>query len=249
MAKQQVPSVIFLTEKFIISYPKLLVPKPYVNQETGQEQGEPVYSFEGLSATDDLGAWDILEKDAAEPVKGGVEKRLIALAKEMWGSDFNCAEAVKHGGLKWPFKSGDAKAEAKPGKAEHYRGKKFWRAKALAEINGTPNEPSLYEAASDGKIKRLVKSTEDGRRRMNDLFYGGAICTAELNCRPNEVDGRKFLTFYVNSVIFEKNGERLGGGNNAERMRGLVGGKTHTDPTAGMDNDLADGGDDDEIPF
>jgi hypothetical protein len=255
MAKKQTPSVILLTDKFILSYPKLDVPKPYFNQETQQEQGDPVYSFEAISSLDSLDNWGILEKGASEIVHGNVEKRLVLLAKEAWGDGFNCAESVKHGGLKWPFKYGDAQADAKGEKAAHYRGKKFWRAKALAEIKGSPNEPSLYEASKDGSLIPILKSTETGRRRINDLFYGGAICTAELNCVPYEIGktvedpGKKYMTFYVNSVVFEENGERLGGGNNMERMRGIHGGKSQTDPTAGMSTDLPEDVGDDEIPF
>ena len=54
----------------------------------------------------------------------------------------------------------------------------------------------------------------------------------------------KYVTFYVNSVVFKKDGERLGGGSHMERLLGVKGGETTYDPTEGMKSNL-----DDEIPF
>ena len=235
------PSITVVTQPFIISYPKLLKPEPYM--ENGKPKGDPVFSFEAISTPDDLSAWLILEKDASDFVKGGIEMRLVALAKEKFGADFSVKEAVAAKDMTWPFKSGDQRADEKGAKAEVYRGKKFWRGKALAEINGTPNEPALYETASDGVIK-LMRSTEAGKQRIGELFYGGAICTAELNAVAGETAKGKYVTFYVNSIVFEMDGERLGGGSAIERLRGVSGGESATDPTKGMKETL-----DDEIPF
>ena len=241
MANNKNPSITVVTQPFIISYPKLMKPEPYM--EDGKPKGEPQFSFEAISTPDDLAAWDILDKGKDEFIKGGIEKRCVALAREKFGSDFDVVAAVKHGDLTWPFKSGDRRADEKGAKAEVYRGKKFWRAKALAEINGNINEPSLYENADDGVIK-LMRSTEAGKQRIGELFYGGAICTAELNAVAGETAQGKYVTFYVNSVVFEKDGERLGGGSAIERLRGVSGGESATDPTVGMKETL-----DDEIPF
>ena len=237
------PSVTVITQPFILSYPKLLTAAPFM--ENGKPKGDPVFSFEAISALDALAAWDILNKVEDEFSKGKIEVRLVKLAKEKWGDDFDVKASVAHGGLSWPFKSGNAKADEKGAKADHYRDTKFWRAKALAEINGSPNEPSLYDG-SDGKLIKLMRSTEAGKQRINELFYGGAICTAELNAVAGTTGENKYVTFYVNSVVFERNGDRLGGGSRIERMRGVKGGESSVDPSAGMKDpkDL-----DDEIPF
>lgn len=239
------PSVTFITEPFILSYPKLLKAEPYIDPNTKQVKGDPVFSFEAISALSALAAWDILNKVEDEFAKGKVEVRLVALAKEKWGADFDVKAAVQHGGLTWPFKSGNAKADEKGAKAEHYRGTKFWRAKALAEINGSPNEPSLYDG-SGGELIKLMRSTEAGKQRINELFYGGAICTAELNAVAGVTGENKYVTFYVNSVVFERDGDRLGGGSRIEKMRGVKGGESPVDPSEGMQNkDTLE----DEIPF
>lgn len=235
------PSITVVTQPFIVSYPKLLKPEPYM--ENGKPKGDPAFSFEAISTLDDLKAWLILDKSKDDFVKGGIEARLVELAKEKFGADFSVKDAVAQKIMTWPFKSGDQRADEKGAKAEVYRGKKFWRAKALAEINGSPNEPTLYENASDGVIK-LMRSTEAGKQRIGELFYGGAICTAELNAVAGETAQGKYVTFYVNSIVFETDGERLGGGSAIERLRGVSGGESATDPTVGMKTDL-----DDEIPF
>ena len=119
------------------------------------------------------------------------------------------------------------------------------RGKALAEIKGSPNEPSLYDG-SGGELVKLLRSTEKGKQRINELFYGGAICTAELNAVAGTTGDNKYVTFYVNSIVFERDGDRLGGGSRMEKMRGVKGGDTDYDPSKGMK-----GGEDldDEIPF
>lgn len=235
-------SVTVITDNFVISYPKLMKPEPYM--EDGKPKGDPQYGFEGISTLDSLATWKQVNKENSEFEVINIEARLVALAKERWGSDFNVKEAVKHGGLSWPFKSGDKKADDKGEKAEHYRGKKFWRAKALAEINGNPNSPDLWTAVEGGGVERIMRGTTQGDQIASQKFYGGAIVTAELNAVAGETAQGKYVTFYVNAVVFQEDGERLGSGSNIERMYGVRGGETDYDPTDGMDTDL-----DDEIPF
>ena len=240
------PSVTVITEPFILSYPKLLTAAPFIDPITKQPKGDPVFSFEAISALDALAAWDIYPKDSDEAVKDKIEVRLVALAKEKWGDDFDVKAAVAAGGLSWPFKSGNAKADEKGAKADHYRDTKFWRGKALAEINGSPNEPSLYDGSKGGELIKLRRTTEAGKARIGELFYGGAICTAELNAVAGTLGVNKYITFYVNSIVFERDGDRLGGGSKIERMRGVKGGESAVDPSAGMDKpDSLDA----EIPF
>ncbi len=243
MATNKNPSVTVITEPFILSYPKLMKAEPFM--ENGKPKGDPKFQFEAISALDALAAWDIYSKDSDDPTKGKIEVRLVKLAKEKWGDDFDVAAAVKHGGLAWPFKSGNAKADEKGAKAEHYRDTKFWRGNAAAEINGSPNEPSLYDG-SNGDLIKLMRSTEAGKQRISELFYAGAICTAELNAVAGVAGDNKYVTFYIQSVVFERNGERLGTGSRMERARGVKGGESPVDPSEGMDNNEVL---DDEIPF
>ncbi len=242
MATNKNPSVTVITNPFILSYPTLLKAEPY--KEKGVAKGDPVFSFEAIADPESLKSWLILDREKDEFVPGSVEARLVALAKEKWGADYDVAGAVKHKGLSWPFKSGNIKAD-KGEKFKHYRDKKFFRGKALAVINGVPNEPSLYFSDENNQLTKIIRSSEQGRQQIVDLFYGGAICTAEFNAVAGTTGDNKYVTFYINSVVFEENGERLGGGSNIERLRGVRGGETPYDPTGGMKPDVTD----DEIPF
>jgi len=246
MATNENVSVTLISQPFTLSWPEVMKPKAYQPKGATKPKGDPEFSFEGISDLDDLTAWSILDRDKGEFFPGDVQKRCVRLAKEKWGDDYNVIEAVKTKGLGWPFKSGDAKADAKAGKAEHYRGRRAWRARATPEINGRINEPGLYESAEGGKLIKLMRSTEAGKARISELFYSGAVCTAEVSAVAMETPQGRFITFYFNSLVFEKNGDRIGGVPAIERQRGVVGGDTNYDPSAGMK-----GGDelDDEIPF
>ena len=230
-------SVTVITAPFILSFPKLITPEPYM--EDGKPKGDPTYNFEGISTLDSLKDWRKVNRESGEFDPVSIEMELVALAKLRW-PDINVKEAVKHGGLSWPFKSGDLKADEK---GEHYRGKKFWRAKAMAKIAGNPNSPDLFMNTADGVV-RIIMGTTEGDREAANRFYGGAIVTAELNAVADETAKGKYVTFYVNAVVFQKDGDRLGGGSNVERMYGVKGGESTHNPTEGMGDDL-----DDEIPF
>ena len=239
------PSVTVWTNPFILSYPTLLKAVPY--KENGVEKGEPVYSFEAIATPESLKSWKIMKKDGSGVEAGEVERRLVDLAKEKWGADFNVAEAVKHGGLKWPFKSGTLKAQEGE-KFKHYDGKKFFRGKALAVIKGTPYAPALHINRGEimgAEFDTILRSSEEGKQQIADYFYGGAICSAELNAVAGTTGDNKYVTMYINSVVFEAHGDRLGGGSNVERLKGIRGGSTPYDPTGGMKPEVAE----DEIPF
>jgi hypothetical protein len=228
---------------FILSWPELIKPKAFT-PKGGGPLGEPEFSIEGISEKDSLGKWNLLDRETGEFTLGNVEARLVQLARERWGADYDAKGRVASGELTWPFKNGDKKAEKAKGKGDHYRGKKSWRGHAKPEINGRPNAPSLYEADGNGELIAIPRSTEEGRRRIEELFYAGAICTAELNAVAMVAPtGKDTITLYLNSVVFEQNGPKLGGGSNIERLRGVKGGQSNIDPSAGMGEEL-----DDQLP-
>lgn len=237
------PSITVVSPNFILSYPKLVIPEPFVDQKTKQKKGEPVYAMEMIFDADDLDNFQVENRETGKFDLENIQRVCVRVAREKWGDDFDVKGAVKHGGLSWPIQDGTARADEKGEKGEHYRGKKIIRGKALALINGRPNSPNLYYE-EDG-LKQIVRGTDAATQRAHQLFYGGAICSAELNVVAGDAGGNKYITLYINGVIFEKAGERLGNGQSAlEKLRGVKGGQTDYDPTAGMDDDL-----DDEIPF
>ena len=242
MAENNTLGATFITAPFILSYPKLTEALPYM--ENGKPKGDPHFTMEAISDKDSLAEWVQVDRDAGtfEP-DTNVEILAVRLCKELFGADFNVNEAVKLKALSWPFKSGDLKAEEKGEKGDHYRGKKFWRAKAKEYINGVRNEVRLH-VLEEGGTRQILLNTTDGEKESAAKFYGGAICTAEVNLVVGETNQGRYATLYVNSVIFNEDGERLGGESNVARFYGVKGGSSPTDPTAGMSKDLSD-----EIPF
>lgn len=242
MAENKTLGATFITGPFILSYPKLTEAVPYM--ENGKPKGDPHYTMEAISDKASLADWVLVDRDAGTFEEGqNVEVHAVRLCKELFGADFNVNEAVKAKGLSWPFKSGDAKAEEKGEKGAHYRGKKFWRAKAKEFINGVRNEVRLH-VLEEGGTRQILLNTVDGEKEVANKFYGGAICTAEVNLVVGETNQGRYATIYVNSVIFNEDGERLGGESNVARFYGVKGGSSQTDPTAGLNKGLED-----EIPF
>jgi hypothetical protein len=237
-----------MTPTFRLSYPTLVVPEKFKDPQTGQEKGEPVYNMEMIFDAEQLAAFNAENTDTGEWDLVDVRKVGVMLAKQKWSTaeaPFNPAEAVKHGGLGWPFKSGDERAAEKGGKADHLKGKMLVRAKALSQINGKPNSPRLYYADPEGgPDKQIVRGSETAKEQAAAMFYGGAYCAAELSVVASEFANKKYITIYINSVVFLEHGERLGSGSAMERFRGTRGGQSDYDPTEGMGGELED-----EIPF
>lgn len=242
MAETKTISATFITAPFILSYPKLVKAEPYM--EKGKPKGEPHFSLEGISTKESLAEWIKVDREGGEfEPNVNIEVAAVQMCKQLFG-DINVNEAVKLKALSWPFKAGDKKAEEKGEKGAHYRGKKFWRAKAKEVINGQHNEVRLYVLESDGKARQVLVNTTVGEKEVAKYFYGGAICTAELNLVVGETAQGRYATFYVNSVIFNKDGDRLGGESNISRFYGVSGGAGQSDPTAGAPKALED-----EIPY
>jgi len=234
-------TITFFTAPFVLSYPKRITPAKF-KDKAGVEKGDPHYSFEGISEPASLKLWKQIDREAGTLKDDiDIERVLVALAKKAW-PEINVKEAVASKELKWPFKSGTKLAEAKEGKADHYDGKKYWRAKAKDNIKGRVFVPNLYEGHPDGVIL-LDRGVPSFKEKIGDLFYAGAWCTAEVTAATGDTGGR-YITLYLNAVVFEDHGERIQVyEGNIEKFRGVRGGSTDYDPTEGMDSGI-----DDELP-
>ena len=183
----------------------------------GKEKGEPKFggTFVFSSDNSDL---------------PGLKKAAVQVARQAWpGVDLKT--------IKFPFKNGttdtvnwklDAGTRA------------FVADKAL--VKATSTFELKLSGIENGKV---VDYTGDVRIAAKPKFYGGVEVYAEFILVPGEVDGKKYVTVYLSSVLTTGRGERRAGGKSAaEVFRGIVGLKTTEDPTAGMAGEL-----DDEIPF
>jgi len=218
-----------------MSYSNLAEAKPFVNPKTGVK-GEPQFSVEMLLQPDDLAAFAVRRGDAWEDIN--VRNAMGEVAKNAW-PDLNIKEAVKHGGLGWPLKNGDAKKaarEANGKKGDAYAGTFVLPVKSKQEL-----PPQLY-VVDNGKIVELDRYVDKDMSKIKQLFASGNFAKANVNVRAVETHQGKYITFYVNAVIFVEQGDRIGGMTAEDRFGGIEGGMADVDPTAGVDLD-------DEIAF
>jgi len=238
MAKTKNPSTLLLSPQVRLSYPKLIKAEPFKDPETGIEKGDPVFGTEMLCPADDLGKFRTWNDDKAEWVYDNLNTFCAKLAKKRFGDDFDVNGALQHDAIKWPVTNGNKKAE-KGEKYSHYADTFIVRGKALSEINGRPNAPTLYYT-ENGERKAIARGTEQGNQLAADLFYGGAWVVAELSAVAGDAGGNKYVTLYMNCVIFIKHDDKFGGGNSLmDRFEGVKGGVSDYDPTEGMDEEIA----------
>ncbi len=63
---------------------------------------------------------------------------------------------------------------------------------------------------------------------------------AELSAVAGDAGGNKYVTLYMNSIIFIRHDTKFGGGNSLmDRFEGVKGGASDYDPTTGMDEEIA----------
>lgn len=222
-----------LSPKARMAFSTLIDPKPF--KENGVEKGDPVYSAELLFRPEDMKAFRVEDPNNPDDlVEIDLAVYLSRIAKEAWGSDFNVKEAVATGDLHWPIKKGESVAAKRKGNTEHYDGMKV-----ISVKTGEEYAPGLFykdENGKEQKVNRAVKSEMETARR---LFYSGAYVTVECSLKASIVSGRRYISFYLNSVDFVEAGERLGGGRSLrDRVRGVEGGESAHNPMAGMDEDI-----------
>jgi len=206
----------------------------------GKPKGEPKFSLEMLFDPEDMNSFKRWDEDAQALVDVSVAQVCVEAAKITWPG-INVKEEFKVG-VNWPIHDGDAWADMKEAKGEknvdHYRGIKLIKAKTSEDI-----PPRLY-IMENGKRTQLAQAIEADANRAKQFFAGGNYAYAELSCAGVLSGTDKYITFYVNSVVFTRTGDRLGGSSLIDRFEGYKSQSADYDPTEGMDNDL-----DDEIPF
>lgn len=246
------PSRTVLSPEGRLSFCHMISPKEF--KEKGKGTGKFSYITDLIFKPDDLKKFRM--PDPANPsnlIDVDLPVLLAGLAKEAWGAQINpetnqpwtvkemfAGVAVKG----WPIKNGDqiadrAKAANPPKDYEQYRGMKSIAIKSNVSEKTQP--PVLSQATPKGK-RVFNRTLEADMQVANMLFQGGNYAVAEINFVANEVGGMKYLTPYVNSIRFTREGAKLGrsGGDLMDKFGGVGGGAAAHDPTEGMD---------DEIPF
>ena len=221
---QKSASLLLRTPVFRMSYPNLVDPKPYQDPKTGKK-GDPTYNVEALIKPDDIAKFQVLRDDTWEEVD--VKQAMAEVAKTEW-TDINLKEAVAQKALGWPLKDGEkkkAEREAKGKKGDVYEGVKVLPLKASKDY-----PPQLY-VVEGGKFRELSRANEADKAKAEQLFVGGYYAKGNVNLKAVETPQGRYVTFYLNAIVFIREGERIGGMSAEERFGGIEGGESDYDPT------------------
>lgn len=235
-------SRVVLTPEFRMVWPNFVTATEY--KEKGKGTGRFSYSGEGLFTEESLKKFRVLRD--GNLVEVDVSMLLRELAIEKW------PELAAQGALAaafagplakgWPLKRGDARAEelAKAGKSgEHYKGHRYMNIKS--NVTDKVQPPALSIVNPDGKTFRSLQRMLPSDMEIAKMaFVGGNYAVAELNIAASEVGGLKYLTPYINSVRFTREGAKFGGqgGQLMSRFQGIKGGTQDHDPTDGLDAEI-----------
>lgn len=237
MAKEDA-KISILTPNFRMSYPKLDKPVPFMRN--GKPQGDPKFSLQMIFQPEDMGKFKMVG-DGDEIVDVDISKVCKDLAMKRWpGRELPDLFPKKSNGLtNWPIKKGDTLVQlegnkAKPKNVDHLEGM------YVITATGSAKYPPQLRYRDKGQIVTLDRESEADMKIVKKLFgVGGYYASAEISLMAHEVDDKCYVTFYLNKVMFKKEGERLGGQSLMDRFDGLDGGESDVDPTAG-DNDFGD---------
>lgn len=219
-----------------LSYAHIIEPRQY--KEEGKAKGPPTYNTELILDTEKLTDFQVRNDEGEWDSVGKLASLLAEVAKEEWGSDLDIEAAVKHGGMKWPIIDGNAKIKKKEeGNKKASNMGQYADAKVLRAKSSKDYPPRLH-VYQGGEWKQLDRDNDKDMAEAKKLFLSGNYVVASLNLVPNEVDERKYLTFYMNDLMFFKKGDRLGGVDSASVFSGYEGGEADFDPSEGVNDDV-----------
>lgn len=185
-------------------------PKPFMKD--GKSKGEPKFSVR-------LGIPN--ESSEVEAMKA----KMAEAARAKWPSR-PLAE------LKFPITFGEKAAEKSAAKKKDG---KFYLGNVV--LTARSKYPPVLSVLEGGKIVTL---DSDGlKAKYKNKFYNGCYVAASVNFVAYEGEmGADGVTAYIQSVLWVKDGERIGGRDQAEVFKSYMGTTTDEDPMG-----------DDEIPF
>ncbi len=246
MANEKRKAITMLSPKVRLSYPKLVTAEFFKDPHTGAVADKATFTTEMLCPDGDVDKFRTWDEVEGKWVYNHIHGFCSEAALGHFGADFNVNETIKHGGISWPVQSSGkyiADRIAKSGgkldeeKLAHYDGSYIVKAKALAVINGRAYAPALSYYNEAGERVTIDTSTDAGKSFAESKFYGGAWAVLELSAVGGAVGPNKYVTLYINHVIFISDGEKFGGGPRlADRFEGVAGGASDYDPTEGMDD-------------
>lgn len=192
--------------------------EPKAFMKDGKPKGDPKYSITFVIPPN-------------TPELEGLKKAAAAAARAKWPTR-NLSE------LAFPFTNGDRAAEKSAAKGKDggfYKGQVVFKTRS--------KYPPTLSVIAGGKL--IVLETDALKAQWKSKFYNGCWGVGAVNFVPydgeNDKDG---ITAYIQSFLWVKDGERIGGRDQAEVFKDYMGTVSNEDPFGG-----APGGLDDEIPF
>jgi len=200
--------------------PFLTVVAPEKVGKRGQGKGDPVFSATLLLPPD--------SPDLAE-----LKKVLAAVAKAAFPGR-SLSE------LKFPLQNGDeAAAEAE----KNGKDGSFFKGMVVLRARSGQEKPPALGVIQGGKIVEL--QGEQRRIIGKEKFYGGCFVVPSLwlkaykGGKDGGIGEHSGVKCYLQSLLWRKDGPKIGGGSIADTFKGYMGGVSAEDPTS----------DADEIPF
>lgn len=227
-------SRIVMTPEFRFSFPTLVKPEKFRDSQTRQEKGDPMYSTSMLYEPDSLAKFEAFDEDVQALHEVDIAQVCAAVARAEWPGINLKEEFSAAPGKNWPIRDGDAIADNSKKGMDAYRGMKVINAKSKEEY-----PPNLYYVEK-GELKQLNRLIESDMVRAAQVFVGGFYGRAELKCTATKMGTNKYITFYIQNVIYTRPGERFGGESllGKARFGGVDGGQSDHDPTEGMDSEI-----------
>lgn len=209
-------------------WPKVVTPEPYINPKTKKAMGEPAYTTAVMFPAE------------SADIKA-IKSKAIEVIKDQWpGLDIRAA--VLDGSLHLPWASGEELIAKKTKKLkdagkEYTGGDDYQNGHIILKTTTKLSRPALA-VILNGKLVDLLDDAAIAIHKQK--FYSGAKGAVQIKLNATEVEGKKFVTAYLQQVISTGTGKQIGGKLASETFAGFAGKVVAEDPSTGMD---------DEVPF
>ena len=237
MAEANEVKISLLTPTFRMSYPNLLTARQYVRN--GKPQGDPNFSVNMIFDAESLKKFRMVDEND-KLVDVDITQVCKDMAAKKWkGTELSELFPKKpNGTTDWPIKKGDnlIALEAKKTKPKNLD---FLAGMYQIPAKGSVKYPPQLRYRENGEVITLDRDNEAHVKIIKKLFDGGSSASAEVSVLAQQTPQGNFSTFYLNKVMFKKEGKRLGGQSLMDRFDGIDGGESDVDPTAG-DEDFGD---------
>jgi hypothetical protein len=216
------------TELATLLWPKVITPEAYIDPKTKKAKGEPAYTTA------------VMFPEASADLRA-IKELSIQVIKDQWpGLDIRAARADKS--LHLPWNTGEEmiakKTKRLADQGKEYNGNDDYQlGHTILKTTTKLSRPALA-VLLNGKLVDLLDDTAIALHKSK--FYSGVQGAVQIKLNATEVEGKKFVTAYLQQVVSSGQGKQIGGKLASETFTGFAGKVVDEDPTTGMD---------DEIPF